>query len=55
MREQMDKQETEEAAKKEERAYTDSLVKARSDELGYSQHEIELFLDPEKAEREKKK
>ncbi|CAD0050635.1 unnamed protein product, partial [Aureobasidium pullulans] len=44
LREQKEKQEAEDQAKKEEQARIDSVMRARLEKLGYSQHEIELAL-----------
>lgn len=55
LREQKEKQEAEEKKKKEEQARIDSAMRARLEKLGWSQHDIEIALDPEKIEKEKKK
>ncbi|KAG9845116.1 hypothetical protein KCU98_g7009, partial [Aureobasidium melanogenum] len=55
LREQKEKQEAEEKAKKAEQARIDSAMRARLEKLGWSQHDIEIALDPEKTEKEKKK
>jgi hypothetical protein len=52
LREQKDK---EEAKGKEELAHIDSVMRARLERLGWSDHDIEIALDPEKAVRKTKK
>ncbi|KEQ91899.1 hypothetical protein AUEXF2481DRAFT_447925 [Aureobasidium subglaciale EXF-2481] len=55
LREQKEKQEAEEKAAKEEQARIDSAMRTRLEKLGWSNHDIEVALDPEKAEKERKK
>ncbi|KAI4850474.1 hypothetical protein E4T44_02730 [Aureobasidium sp. EXF-8845] len=55
LREQKEKQDAEDKAKKEEEARIDSVMRGRLEKLGWSQHDIEIALDPEKVEKEKKK
>lgn len=55
LREQKEKQDAEDKAKKEEQARIDSVMRGRLEKLGWSQHDIEIALDPEKVEKEKKK
>ncbi|KAI5251139.1 hypothetical protein E4T42_04532 [Aureobasidium subglaciale] len=55
LREQKEKQEAEEKVAKEEQARIDSAMRTRLEKLGWSNHDIEIALDPEKAEKERKK
>jgi hypothetical protein len=55
LREQKEKQDAEDKAKKEEQEHIDSVMRGRLEKMGWSQHDIDIALDPEKVEKEKKK